>query len=341
LIASELLQLLASCIPARHNVLVEGEPGVGKSALLLEATRLAGANLIMSNPAVEEPIDTRGFPAVINERATFLPFGQLAQAIAADRPTVWALEDFGQATPAVQAGYMQLLWARGVDIHRLSEHVTFVACTNGRKHKANVSGILEPVKSRFVTIVELKADIHAFAAWYATTNLPPIPLAFVRTRPDLLSAFVPSNDLVNSPSPRTWENLAKLVALNLPAGIKAEAYAGAVGAGAATEYLAFEAIYAELPSVQAILANGNAGDIPSGRADRMVLLTSALAYYTTPANFPQVGRFIERLLTAGEGEYAALLITDAERRHPELTATPTYAKLMTGELGRIRSGRAA
>ncbi len=73
----------------------------------------------------------------------------------ATKLTACFIDDLGQATPAVQAAAMQLILARTLNGHRVSDHVVFIAATNRRTDRAGVSGILEPVKSRFATLVEL------------------------------------------------------------------------------------------------------------------------------------------------------------------------------------------
>ena len=163
----QLTALLAAMIPARLPLLITGAPGVGKSDIIAQATAQSQADLLISHPAVADPTDAKGLPwpkAGENE-ATFLPFGELASAIKATKPTVWLLDDLGQATPAVQASFMQLILARRVNGHILPDHVTFVAATNRRSDRAGVAGILEPVKSRFACIVELEPTIDDWSQW--------------------------------------------------------------------------------------------------------------------------------------------------------------------------------
>ena len=102
---SQLTTFLASAIAAKAPILITGAPGIGKSALVEQAAREAGADMILSHPAVADPTDAKGLPWANpdSESATFLPFGELAQALKAERPTVWFLDDLGQAPPAVQA----------------------------------------------------------------------------------------------------------------------------------------------------------------------------------------------------------------------------------------------
>src|SRR5882724_6653229 len=100
---SNLLVFLAKAIAARLPILITGAPGIGKSDLVAQAAETNGADLILSHPAVSDPTDAKGLPWVVDGAATFLPFGELQRALAADKPTVWFLDDLGQASPAVQA----------------------------------------------------------------------------------------------------------------------------------------------------------------------------------------------------------------------------------------------
>src|SRR5580765_2856955 len=109
---------LGKAIAGRKPILISGAPGVGKSDVVDQSAQLAGADMILSHPAVSDPTDAKGLPWVVDGAATFLPFGELHRAINATRPTVWFLDDLGQAMPAVQSSFMQLLLARRVNGHK-------------------------------------------------------------------------------------------------------------------------------------------------------------------------------------------------------------------------------
>jgi len=100
---------------------------------------------------------------------------------------------------------MQLILARRINGYKVSDQVTFLAATNRKQDKAGVSGILEPVKSRFVSIVELEPDLEDWAAWAASNSLPAELIAFVRFRPNLLNDFTPSVD-ITKPRPRSRQS---------------------------------------------------------------------------------------------------------------------------------------
>ena len=336
---TELLTFLSAAIEARLPVLITGAPGVGKSDIIAQACEAASADLILSHPAVADPTDAKGLPWIdkSGESATFLPFGELARAIKADRLTVWFLDDIGQAPPSVQASYMQLLLARRVNGHALPDCVTFVAATNRRTDRAGVSGILEPVKSRFAAIAELEANLDDWCNWAFAHDIPAELIAFLRFRPELLCKFAPSADLTNCPLPRTWSHAAKLMLLNLPASVEHMALVGAIGEGAAVEFSGFRKLFAELPNIDAALLDPDGMKIPTQPATLYAVVT-ALGMKANPKNFPRVARIAERLMKAQHGEFAALLLRDAVRRDAQIMQTPAFVRLASGDLGQLIVG---
>ena len=189
---SQLRTLLSHAIPAKMPVLICSGPGIGKSSIVEQACAEAEADCIIMHPVVSDPTDFKGMPWVGDGRATFLPFGDLEQLIHAAKLTACFIDDLGQATPAVQAAAMQLILARTINGHRVSDQVVFIAATNRRTDRAGVSGILEPVKSRFATLVELTADLNDWCVWAVSAGIAPgghcflalSARAFVRLRSD-------------------------------------------------------------------------------------------------------------------------------------------------------------
>src|ERR1700692_3879984 len=233
----QLRALLAKTIPAHEPILITGAPGIGKTDIVLQAAVEANAESVIMHPVVSDPTDFKGMPWVLNDEATFLPFGDLQKLISAKKLTMCFIDDIGQASPAVQAAVMQLLLARQVNGHKISKHVVFVAATNRRTDRAGVSGILEPVKSRFTTIVELGVHVDDWCQWAASANLAPEVIAFIRFLPALLSDFKARAALHNSPSPRTWSAVSRLLALGTSKDLQIPQYSGAVGEGAGGEFV--------------------------------------------------------------------------------------------------------
>ncbi|MGF6768578.1 hypothetical protein P3T18_001048 [Paraburkholderia sp. GAS199] len=336
---SQLGQLLSAYIPNGLPVLITGSPGIGKSDIVAQAARDAGHELLISHPVVEDPTDSKGlpFPSADGNAAKFLPFGDLQRAMNAAVPTVWFLDDLGQASPAVQAAKMQLLLARRIGEHELPPHVTFVAATNRRSDNAGVTGILDPVISRFATVVELAPTIDDWTAWAVRNNVPPELIAFLRFRPDLLSVQKKSRDIENTPSPRTWGFVAKTMGV-VPPELELISYAGSVGEAAASELIAFLGIYRHLPSPDAILLSPDTAPIPE-KAAALYGISTALAAHSREDNFDRVLTYNDRLIDAGHREFAALLARDAIRRTPELQNTHAFIRAQGGPLGQIIRGQ--
>lgn len=329
---ADMATLLAAHMVERMPVLVTGAPGVGKTDVAHQAATAAGfASVVVFHPAVEDPTDTKGLPAVAADgnSARWLPYGQFSQVLTATAPTLMLLDDLGQAPASVQAGYMQLLLARRVGEHALPDTVSIVACTNRRTDRAGVSGILEPVKGR-CTVVEMVTSVDDWSQWAVRANLDPYVIAFNRLRPELLSAFTPSSDMVNSPTPRNWAAVSRILGMGLKGPVEMSAIAGRVGEGAAVEFAAFRAT-AMAVNIDAILADPHGATLPE-RPDTLYALTTALATRAAK-RWGAVAVVAERLLVAGRCEFGALLVRDSVRRAPEVTQTAEFVRLAAGELG--------
>jgi hypothetical protein len=306
--------LLSVAFRHRMPVLLTGAPGIGKTDTVVTAAKNAGSRLIVSNPVVDESINYKGLPRITATGAEFVAFGQLKLALEATEPTVYFIDDIGQASASVQAACMALLLAREIDGKKIPDCVTFCAATNRRSDKAGVSGILEPVKSRFATIIEMKADVEDWAAWATTAGIDPRLIGFLRFRPDLLSAFKPTAEMTNSPSPRTWSRAAAWLATDLPPGIRDAAIAGAVGPAAGLEFNAFLRAVETMPDPRKVFAQPDIAPIPKA-PDVLFALCAALvaigAKKGPSAASASICVYTRRLAEAGHGEFAAVLFKDA------------------------------
>ncbi len=317
--ANDLKTLLATTIAAQLPVLIKGAPGIGKSDIVTQAAAAAGTKLIISHPVVSDPTDYKGLPAAVDGKAEFLPFGDLRQLIEATEPTVFFLDDLGQAPAVVQAAAMQLLLARQVNGHKISEHVTFIAATNRREDRAGVTGILEPVKSRFATIVELQTDVEQWCSWAINNGMPVELVAFIRFRPTLLmDTEKPTNDIVNRPCPRTVAFVGKL----LNVGIRSlEALAGAAGQGFATEFIGFLTMWEMLPSIDGILLDPASADVPSEPA-ALYAIATALAKMATKQNARKIITYADRM----PREFSVLTIRDMLKHCPTAANNQAFIK---------------
>jgi hypothetical protein len=316
---SELSAFLSTTLNARLPILLKGAPGIGKTDIIKQACAAASQHLIISHPVVSDPVDYKGFPFVIDNEAHFLPFGDLNQLIKTQTPTTYFLDDLGQAPASVQAAAMQLILERRINGHRVSNLVTFLAATNRKTDQAGVSTILEPVKSRFASIIELEPDVDDWVKWAIQSNLPPELIAFIRFRPNLLHDFTPTSSLDNTPSPRTVHNVARLMQANLPPELQYEAFTGAAGEGFATELVGFLHIYRSLPDVDDILQAPEYAQVPQDPAT-LFALCGALSKKADPLNFPAITAYGSRM----PEEFCVMLVTDCITRCPDVQETVAF-----------------
>lgn len=319
---SILMPVLTEMFKARENVLLVGSPGIGKTDIIKAAAEAAGAKLIISHPVVSDPTDFKGLPYASEGKADFLPFGELLQLIEADKPTVYFLDDLGQAPPSVQAAAMQLLLERRINGHMVSDFVTFAAATNRRQDQAGVQGILEPVKSRFAAIIELSVNTDDWVQWAINNNMPVELIAFIRFRPGLLNDFNPSKDMVNSPCPRTVAAIGRLVKLTdrLPKEAQYELFTGATGEAFAAEFQGFLQVYREMPDPDGVLLNPDKATIPDSPSGKYAIST-ALAHRASETTFGAMMKYLARF---DMPEFGILAAKDAIAKSPELQHTTAF-----------------
>jgi len=272
------------------------------------------------HPVVSDPTDFKGLPALVDGIARFLPFSDLQVMIDAVKPLIVFLDDLGQASPAVQAAVMQLILGRRINGHLISDHVIFVAATNRHQDMAAVGGILEPVKSRFNSIVELVVDVPSWLEWAEDAGLNKYVRAFIARRTGLLHDFTPSQDMVNTPSPRTVANAAAILDADFDPSIRRSLLAGAVGQGWADEFMAFYDMVDRMIDPNVVIQAPKDVDVPKDH-DVLYVLCLALADRATDKNFNNIMEVAGRM---EEREFQKLLVSTATKRDEDLKNTTGY-----------------
>jgi hypothetical protein len=327
MIPSQIKKVLTVAIRENFNVLLKGSPGVGKTDVIKAVCHGLGVDLLVLHPVVDAPEDYKGFPFALDGVADFLPFANLQQMIDAKKKLVVFLDDLGQANESVQKALMQLLLGGVINGKPISEHVMFIAATNSSTDKAGVHGLLEPVKSRFHTIIQFDVDVDEWLDWYLDSGRPVEIAAFIKLRPDLLTQFTPDKKLVNSCSPRTVTNAADWFAQGFGVGDN-EVFEGAMGEAAATQLLHFLKTYKGIAGLpEEIVTKPNEARIPTDLS-LLSALAGAVSFKATEDNLENICTYSDRLKDQSP-EFALMMVKTCTDSKPDLMQTMPYIQWLS------------
>lgn len=316
---SEATSTIETCIKANLKVLLVGAPGVGKTDIIRQAAKKLGYKLEFLHPAVSDPTDFKGLPVITPGGPEFQPFGDIKKLLTATEPTLAFIDDLGQSPISVQGALMQLLQGGQLNGVEISPFVTFIGATNDASHMAGVSGIIEPLKSRFSTILHVEPDVNSWTKWAIADGQPAELIQFLRWQPGMLCAFKATRELTNSASPRTIADAGRLWKAGLD---DIRVLAGAVGEEFALMFLAFVDLVNDLPSIEEILSDPENATIPS-KPDMVFATVAAVCRHAVQENFQSIITYLGRL---PRKELRVFAVLDITRMKPELRDCKAYTQ---------------
>ena len=269
-----------------------------------------------------DPTDASGLITLKDGRAVRLPIGQLEALTTTTVPTLAFFDEIGQAPPAVQAAIMSLFLARQIGESKVSDLVTFIGATNEIGTNCGVTTFLEPLKSRAVGIYPVEPDLDDSCNWYASHDVQPEMIAFVRLRPQFLTEWTPTKTLANTCNPRVVYHASKIARYPIPQRLLYPALERSAGKAFAAEYCAFLDIWRNLPDLDAALANPKTYTLPDFDDDPSTAyaMSAALGARATKQNIAAVATLLERM----PQEYMVFAWSLLTSKHPELTETASY-----------------
>src|SRR5271157_5364050 len=316
--ASAISDALRVLVAARRPVFIWGAPGWRKSAVVRQLATELGIALRDVRALLLDPVDLRGLPFLGSDgRSKWATPDFLPQ----NGTGILFLDELNAAPAMVQASCYQLVLDRKLGEYVLPDGWAIIAAGNRDSDRAVTTRMPTPLRNRFVHL-EFEVDVQEWSEWAIQAGIRPEVIAFLRFRPELLSAF--DRDANAFPSPRSWEFVSRILdcldSQSNPA-IEHEVIAGAVGPGAATEFSAFLRMFRELPNIDAILLNPTQEPVPENAAAQYAV-ASALARCASDTNFDRVCLYLDRLPT----EFRVLCVRDASLREPAIRCTAGYVK---------------
>ena len=314
---SDALRVLV--VGARQPVFIWGGPGVGKSSVVRQLAKALTIPLQDVRALLLDPVDLRGLPFLGSDgRSKWATPEFLPQ----DGAGILFLDELNAAPAMVQASCYQLVLDRKLGEYTLPEGWAIVAAGNRDSDRGVTTRMPTPLRNRFVHL-EFEVDVQEWSEWAIQAGIRPEVIAFLRFRPELVSAF--DRDANAFPSPRSWEFVSRILDSLGPQSnpsIEHEVIAGAVGTGAATEFSGFLRMFRELPNIDAILMNPLQEPVPENAAAQYAV-ASALARSASDTNFDRICLYLKRLPT----EFQVLCVRDATLREPAIRCTAGYVRL--------------
>src|SRR5713101_651883 len=227
--ASAVTSALRTLVAARQPVFIWGGPGIGKSAVVHQLAVDLAVLLQDIRALLLDPVDLRGLPFLATDGRSkwatpeFLP---------RDGTGILFLDELNAAPAMVQASCYQLVLDRKLGEYTLPEGWAIVAAGNRDSDRAITTRMPTPLRNRFVHL-DFEVDLQEWSQWAIQAGVCPEVIAFLRFRPELLSAF--ERDAPAFPSPRSWEFVSRILECldSRPnPSIEHEVIAGAVGTGA-------------------------------------------------------------------------------------------------------------
>lgn len=290
----EFSAFLEKALPKRRRVLGVGKPGVGKTFTFGQVCSRLGWDFIPLCAPLQSPVKIGGYPrppAEAGGDAEHALFDGIARAFRSTKPTLLLFDDLGMAGGETLKAIVDLVQFGRIDNRTLPDCVTVGGATNDVGHGADVQGLIEPLKTRWHTILNIETHVDDVVGYGLANGWPADLCAFLRNAPDALHDWKPSKSMsIDGACPRGWEYAAQWVNDGID---DSEVLAGCVGKGRATQYLAFRRLLNELPDVDALLMDPEGAMVPENPSARF-LVAMALSAKMTQGNFGRCVAYLRR-----------------------------------------------
>jgi hypothetical protein len=320
--ATNTMLAIKTAINMNKPLMVWSGPGIGKSSIMQQIAAEDNAQLVDIRLSMWDSVDVRGIPSVVDEVTVWNPPAVLPfegnSAFDPSRPIYLFLDEAMQALPAVQSVAFQLVLDRAVGEHKLMSNVRVIMASNRQTDRGGANKMATPLANRLMH-VELIAELDPWCKWAWGKDLNPLPIAFLRLKPDLLNTFDPAKGDVAFATPRSWETVCEIVSQNVPIAVRYAMIAGTVGEGPAAEVEAFMRTWERMPNIDGIIMNPDSAPIPT-EVDVQYAVAAALAQRAKTGNFDNIVKYANRL----PNEYGMMLVKDAVRRTQSLQLTKAF-----------------
>lgn len=309
----QLADALKTCREVDQPAMIHGSPGIGKSDIVHQLAASAAIPLKDIRLLLHDPVELRGLPHIVE--------GQTCQAPPKEFPTdgegVIFWDEITSAPRLNQASAYQAILDKRLGELKFGEGWYHVGAGNLMTDRAVVNRMPSALSNRFVHFL-LKPDMASWEPWALNNGIHSEIIAFLRLKPELLHDFKPDADESAFPSPRSWSFINK-VHKKTTERTRVPLYQGAIGQGAAFEFISFLDVINKLPAPKDVLANPTLFPMPED-ASCMYALAGAMADIVDEKTMGNFKKFVERM----PPEFQILAIRDCTARNIKLSQTREY-----------------
>lgn len=314
-----LFDTITSMVRLLRPLHIEGSPGLGKTSIPKQVADKMGLPVLLFHAPTMQPEDV-AIPAANADRTAldFLPNSRFPlEGSEHGEEGIILIDELPQAEMSVQKSMAHLIQERDIHGRKLKPGWTIISTGNRQSDRAGANRILSHLRNR-VTTVEFEPQLDDWCNWAIDNEVRPEIISFIRFKPAMLNDFDPQRDL--NATPRAWAEGVSSIIDKVPEAAEFECIKGAVGEGAAAEFVGYLKICRQLPDPDTILKAPDKAKVPT-EPSVLYALSGALAHRAEVDNFDAVMTFAKRM----PSEFTVLTVLDSVRRRPDVQSTKAFA----------------
>lgn len=352
-VSHPMMRALAAAIRSNTPVLLWGDPGVAKTALLEANGSSWGYHVETVVGSIREPADFLGLPLEKDGTVEYAPLAWAHRLADADQGLLF-LDELTTCSPSVQKAMLRIVQERVVGEQPLPDSVAIVAAANPPDIAVDGWDLAAPTANRFVHLdwhFDMDGWLDGVVTDFVDYQAPDLDgmlsggsdvdharvrgqiAAFCKHRPDMVKQ-VPTDPAAAGrawPSPRSWTNAMSVLA-HLDRHDEDAALLvlkGCVGEAAATEFIAWQAT-SDLADPDQVMDAPSSIDWQGERPDRLFALTSSVGALATVRDTKKAWKQAVKVMVAcAEGGKPDVALPQARtllNNRPDGQAVPSEAR---------------
>ena len=339
-------------LPRTKNdaLFIWGAPGIGKTEVLNQVAKNLGIIVQEWHLSQIEPTDFRGVPKIENVKGTTNPEDErTVSKLPAIFPTdngpngrggIMFFDEINRAPKMVLSAALSLCLGGRIGIYELPSKWIVVAAGNRPEDIGGMATPIEPALANRFGHVNYAPTVEKWIDWAVTRkDINPDLIAFLKWNKSYFHKLDPDKELMNWPSPRTWEMASHKDFFKRGKDWKnklsydeiQKIYQPLVGNEATIafiEYLKLKEFYNE-KDVKDVYEKGKAAKKPPTRLDQARAATASIAFFKKgeELTMKELQNVLEFALDLPDVESRTPMIAFLKFVHPEIRDKEPWKKL--------------